>query len=125
MREHTKKRDTTNFADLRLRVPAGRYGQALEAVRSALDQAGISFRQVNDQEESLYTPEEVFGPHDPGRILRGARTREGLTQRQLAEGIGARQHHISEMENGRRPITPDMARKLAEALNASDYRVFL
>lgn len=125
MRERTRKPVTTNSVDLRLRLPSGRYEQALDAIRSVLDQADIPFRQVNDRGEELYTPAEMFGPPDPARILRGARAREGLTQRDLAERIGARQHHISEMENGRRAITPDMARKLARALNAADYRIFL
>ena len=33
---------------------------------AALDQAGIFFRPVNDQDEELYTPAEVFGPARPG-----------------------------------------------------------
>jgi len=60
-----------------------------------------------------------------GSALRGARRREGLIQRQLAEVTGIPQRHISEMESGKRSIGREWARKLAEALQVSDYRVFL
>ena len=60
----------------------------------------------------------------PGMALLGARTKEGLTQKQLAEKIGIAQAHISAMENGKRPIGKKMAQKFADVLNV-DYRVFL
>ncbi len=59
-----------------------------------------------------------------GIVLRGMRYREDMTQKQLADKLGIRQHHLSEMENGKRPIGKEMAKKLAAILNA-DYRVFL
>lgn len=62
--------------------------------------------------------------NEPGTYLAGARHREGLTQRQLAEKNGIPQRHISEMENGKRSIGKENARRLATALNA-DYRAFL
>lgn len=37
---------------------------------------------------------------------------------------GIPQRHISEMENGKRPVGKTNAKKLAEALNV-DYRLFL
>ena len=60
----------------------------------------------------------------PGDVLKGARDREGLTQTELAAKIGVKPHHISEMENGKRSIGKDMARRLAKALNTG-YKVFL
>lgn len=60
----------------------------------------------------------------PGTSLKGARTKEGLTQKQLAAVTGIKQHHISEMENHKRPIGKKNALKLAEVLNIS-YKVFL
>jgi DNA-binding XRE family transcriptional regulator len=59
-----------------------------------------------------------------GRAIRGLRYREELTQPQLAEKIGVKRHHISEMENGKGPIGRDMAKRLAKALH-TDYKVFL
>ncbi len=60
-----------------------------------------------------------------GLALRGARYREGLTQRQLAGLTGIPQRHISEMESGKRQIGRERAKKIAEALHVIDYRVFL
>ena len=59
-----------------------------------------------------------------GLILRGSRFKEDVTQKELAEAIGVSQHHISEMENGKRPIGKEMAKRLAEFFKV-DYRLFL
>ena len=62
--------------------------------------------------------------NETGAYLAGARHREGLTQRQLAEQSGIPQRHISEMENGKRPIGRENAKKLSAVLNV-DWRAFL
>jgi len=56
--------------------------------------------------------------------LRGLRYREGLTQVQLAEQLGIKQSHISEMENGKRTIGKKIAKRL-ENIFGTDYRLFL
>jgi transcriptional regulator with XRE-family HTH domain len=48
-----------------------------------------------------------------------------VTQQELADMTGMPQRHISEMETGKRQIGKERAKKLAEALHVSDYRVFL
>lgn len=53
----------------------------------------------------------------PGVLLSGARYRENLTQVQLSEKTGIHRRHLSEMENGKRPIGKKNARLLAEVLN--------
>lgn len=68
--------------------------------------------------------EEVYPNYDATVALRGARKREGLTQKQLAQLIGISQTHISEMEHGKRTIGKEMAKRLANSLKV-DYRVFL
>jgi len=60
----------------------------------------------------------------PGVSLKGARVKEGITQKQLAEIAGVKQHHISEMENHKRSIGKKNAKKFAEALKIN-YKVFL
>lgn len=57
-------------------------------------------------------------------LLRGSRYKEGMTQMELAGILGIRQSHLSEMENARRPIGKNMARRLGEIF-ACDYRMFL
>lgn len=59
-----------------------------------------------------------------GLMLKGGRHKAGLTQKALADQIGVKPHHISEMEHGKRPIEKNMAHKLAKIFNI-DYRVFL
>jgi len=82
-----------------------------------------SFVQISDlipwRECFPYTDEQL-----PGIALAGARGKEGLTQRQLYELTGIPQRHISEMENGKRPIGKETAKKLGKALKIS-YKVFL
>ena len=59
-----------------------------------------------------------------GICIRGGRSKENITQVALSELTGISQRHLSEMENGKRPIGKENAKKLARVLNV-DYRVFL
>lgn len=61
---------------------------------------------------------------EPGVLLRGNRHKRELTQREVAEALGIRTHHISEMENGKRPIGKEMVKRLALFFK-TDYRLFL
>lgn len=60
----------------------------------------------------------------PGVVLSGARTKEGLTQKELADKLNITQGHVSEMESGKRTIGKAMAKRLSAVLNIS-YKVFL
>ena len=51
-----------------------------------------------------------------GLVLRGARYREGISQKELAKRSGINQENISKMENGQRPIGEKVAKKLAKVL---------
>ena len=53
----------------------------------------------------------------PGTVLSGARAKAGLSQVELAGQAEIPQRHISEMENGKRTIGKDRARRLADVLN--------
>jgi len=52
-----------------------------------------------------------------GNLLAGARHKAKLTQAQLAKKMRIRQNMISDYERGRRRLTPEMAKRLAKALN--------
>ena len=74
-------------------------------------------------------PKESPVSEEAGRIglatqLARLWAREGLTQAQFAERLNIRQHHVSEMENGRRSIGTEMAHCLGELFDIL-YRVFL
>ena len=71
------------------------------------------------------TAKGVIAKHtEAGVMLRGARFKADLTQRELAERIEVSPHHISEMEHGKRTIGKAMAQRLDKVLNVN-YKVFL
>ncbi|WP_320172182.1 helix-turn-helix transcriptional regulator [Maridesulfovibrio sp.] len=122
MLEPTKKPHADNYVELCFKVRKEVAHEAEQAIKPFLAEN----TEIHDDEDSipwrdaLNIKEEEF----PGRCLRGARTKEGVTQKELAKMIGIRQEHISAMENNRRPIGKAMAKRFAEVLNV-DYRVFL
>jgi DNA-binding XRE family transcriptional regulator len=66
----------------------------------------------------------LFAERTSSNMLIGARGKENITQIQLSELTGIPRRHISDMENGRRPIGKQNAIKLGKALNIN-YRLFL
>ncbi len=65
-----------------------------------------------------------FASNEPGTCLAAARHKKDLTQETLSEATKIPRRHISEMENGKRPIGKKNAKKLSKVLEI-DYRVFL
>lgn len=57
-----------------------------------------------------------------GLVLRGARYRESLSQKELAKRSGVSQNEISKIENGKRMVGKKVAERLARELNI-DYRL--
>lgn len=124
MLELTKKQTTGRYAEICIRVPVKQVGKIVEATKCFLRLAGHEVREVNEEGDDLYSVSEVFPESHPGRVLRGFRSREDMTQAALAEKAGLKPHHISEMENGKRSIGKDVAKRLADALGM-DYRVLM
>ncbi|TQV79513.1 helix-turn-helix transcriptional regulator [Exilibacterium tricleocarpae] len=93
-------------------------------LRSTLDQyreeARISVATVHAEAKVRHGEDY----RTPGYYLRLYRQRAGLTQKVLAEQVGIRQHHLSEMENNKRVLGKVMAKKLADKL-VCDYHRFL
>jgi DNA-binding XRE family transcriptional regulator len=112
-RRHTESRSV----ELRFLGPPAKRTEAVEALQL------LGFVDISDsvpwRECFPYSDEEL-----PGVVLAGARRKEGLTQRALSEMTGISQRHISEMENGKRPIGKEVARRLAKALKIS-YQALL
>lgn len=59
-----------------------------------------------------------------GMVLRGARCREGMSQKKLAKLNVVSQENISRIENGKRPIGEKVAKKLAKPLKIN-YELLL
>ena len=125
MLERTKTRTTEEFAEICFQVPVAKAAKVRETIENMLALAGIrcTIDARTDDDETVPL-EEVFPDIHPGSAIRGLRFREELTQARLAEIMGVKRQHISEMENGKRPIGKAMAKRLAKALNTG-YKVFL
>ncbi len=106
--------------------PSGKVNQArLEIMlRSTLDQY-----LAEDRVAAKKLHEEAKQRHgdnyrSTGYYLRLCRRRADLTQLELANKTGLRQHHLSEMENNKRALGKVAAKKLATVLDC-DYRKLL
>jgi plasmid maintenance system antidote protein VapI len=84
----------------------------------------LSVTAILGNEDKSLPLEEVFQDLHQGSAIRGLRLREGLTQEQLAYLLGVKRSNLSEMENGKRPIGKNMAKRLAKVLK-THYKVFL
>lgn len=112
------------MATINVHLPAKDASKAAEAIKYLLTFGGQDVLWLNNEGERLLSVEEAFPDMSPAKLLRGLRGKEELTQSEFAERIGISQHHISEMETGKRPITLDMAKRIGEAFNVS-YKLFL
>jgi len=77
----------------------------------------------------VVTADEVFAQLNnqftkAGTLLKGLRAREGLTQEQFAKKIAMTQANLSKMENGKRPIGKQIAKRI-EKVFGTHYRYFL
>ncbi len=112
------KKHHTETVELKFIGPISNMAQAIEAMKAVgfVDSSdSVPWRDAYPE----YTEAQLIG-----KALAGARYREDLTQVQLAKLVGIPQRHISEMENGKRPIGKEMAKRFGRALNIS-YKVFL
>lgn len=122
---HTKKRHTEEVEARFIGTPENI--SKLRRAARAFNVVDATQGKLPPEDEKNWTMEEAFPEmawNAGGVSIRGGRAKEGLTQRQLADLTGIPQRHISEMENSKRPIGKELARKLAKALKV-DYRVFL
>jgi len=90
-------------------------------IKKYLEKQGCTFL---DDEHEFLNAKELFTDRTPSNMLIGARGKENITQNKLSELTGIPRRHISDMENGRRPIGKQNAIKLGKALNIN-YQLFL
>lgn len=114
-----KTRHTDTQGEIMINVPLADMEKVSEAIRSILELTGHKVRHVNDEGEELHTLEEVFPDAHPGKVVRGLRVKEDITQEELAKRLGIAQTRVSEIESGKRPISRAMAKRLAEAFHTS------
>ena len=73
-------------------------------------------------EESMAFLEELAGPITFGRLLWSIRKGEEMSQTEFAKRLGISKQHLSDLENGRRSISPERAAKFAKKLKYSPQR---
>jgi DNA-binding XRE family transcriptional regulator len=110
--------------EINLSIPMTKVDALLNALRGILPLAGLKLRRINEDGEELFSSEEIFPDGCPAMALRGLRVLEDITQSELASRLGISQNMVSEMENGKRSITPKMAKRIAEEFKAP-YKAFL
>ncbi len=73
---------------------------------------------------SVVAKDSIAKHKQAGMVLRGARFRENMSQKELAERSGISQENISRIENGKRSVGEKVAKKLAKPLKI-DYNLML
>ncbi|MFA6011952.1 MAG: helix-turn-helix transcriptional regulator [Desulfobacteraceae bacterium] len=117
MQVRTKKRLTDGNAMARFIGPQAKISEIKKIALS------LGLTDMEDRVDYREAFPEYKGKENQ-TALRAYRLREGLTQVQIADLAGIPRRHISDMENGRRPIGKENAKKLADVLN-TDYRMLL
>jgi len=120
MQVHTKKPLTKekSVVDLTITGPLLNKEKAMELLKP------LGFIDTSDSVPWREVFPNITDEKLPGFILKGARTREGITQKKLSSMTGIPQHQISEIENLKRSIGKSRAKILAKALNTG-YKNFL
>jgi DNA-binding XRE family transcriptional regulator len=122
--EMTLQSMENNMAVINVQLPAKDAGRTAEAIRHLLTFGGQDVLWLNDEGDHLLSVEEVFSDMSPAKVLRGFRGRDDMKQGELAEKLGIAHTRVSEMENGKRPISVKMAKQLAKIFDTS-YKAFL
>lgn len=102
---------------------------SLEAGRGLVNLLrGLQEKVVNSGDESVPASEVFPDLKDPakrvGIIFRGIRSKNNLTQGEVAERLGIDQSDVSKIEKGKRSIGKALARKIEKEFGI-DYRRFL
>lgn len=124
MLELMKKQTTPEWGEVCLTVPLKDVDRFATAITHFLLLAGHAVQVGDDEDSALYPGSEVMADSSPCKRLRGLRVREGINQTEMANRLGLRQHHVSDFETGRRPISVEMAKRIGTVFHVS-YKVFL
>ena len=118
MQEATKKPHTSKTIDLHFTGPAEKRDEAIRLMRE------LGYTDTSDSVPWRDAFPELEQEPSYSITLRGARTKEGMSQAELARQTAIPQSHISLMENGKMEIGKERAKRLGKALNIA-YRLFL
>ncbi len=115
MKTHHTKED---LFEVVLKFPGKKQRHAFIPIQSAERFEAI----LNKYEESesvdweTVAKDSISKHKQAGMVLRGARFRESMSQKELAQLSGVSQDNISRIENGKRGVGEKVAKKLAKPL---------
>ena len=114
----TKKHPIDRIAEITWH--GGRYAVPVEIMENY---------KVKSDNKDYTSVDDLFGDltqksGEPGVLLKGLRYREGFSQITLAKQLNISQTNLSAMENGRRSIGKELAKRIADIFEL-DYRIFL
>jgi len=124
MLAHMKMRTIGETTEISITIPSKEAPKLGQALTGFMTLAGHEVRRLNEDGGELFSSAEIFFDAHPGSRLYGLRVREGLTQKDMAVKLGVRQHHISEMEKGKRVIGLEMAKRISSMFDVS-YKAFI
>jgi len=101
---------TSTVTEARIAIPT----DSFDLVAALVTRLG---GQVMDEDGDVATIPPIPEAERIGRMLKGLRLREGLTQKALAEALGVPQSHISAYEKNKRPIPATKAERLGTLLH--------
>lgn len=99
-------------------MPIEEYERLVTALEDAHDAATIEdfYRRLVSGEEETFPAEvadRLLAGEHPVRVLRSHR---GMTLQQVADACGVTNSHISQVEMGKRSMSTELLKKVAEAL---------
>lgn len=99
-------------------MPIEEYERLVTALEDAHDSATIEefYRRLVSGEEETFPAEvadRLLAGEHPVRVLRSHR---GMTLQQVADACGVTNSHISQIEKGKRSMSTELLKKMAEAL---------
>jgi DNA-binding XRE family transcriptional regulator len=103
-------------------------GAGTEHIIKAIRERYPDVQIIDDTEAARWDDTELAADirlrKTPGKLLRAYRERAGMTITSLADAVGTKYPNISAMENDRRTMGLQMARKLGKVLGV-DYHKLL
>ncbi len=88
-----------------------------ELTQDEVASAMLEGNDILDDDEELVTIPPIPEHERIGRMVKGLRLREDMTQTALANAIGVPESHINEYETHKRPIPADKVALFAKVLN--------
>lgn len=118
MSAHMKMHHTKNLFEVVLNIPGKKARHTFIPMKSIAYIESI----LDKYEASETVPWEIVAKDSiakhtkVGMVLRGARFRESMSQKELAKRSGVSQDNISRIENGKRGVGEKVAKRLAKPL---------